>query len=80
MTRHALTLEEVWVDRLGVETTEGLSDELAGRFEFLSRFVLEGEMPPAGSAEAATAFGDLCVLFGFLADVRRLFNSQAVAR
>jgi hypothetical protein len=80
MSRRVLSLEDVWADRLGVDTTEGVGDELAARFDHLSRFVLGGEMPPAGTAEAATAFGDLWVLAGFLADARRVINGQEVAR
>jgi hypothetical protein len=78
--RQAPTLEGVWADRLGVVTTQGVCNELAAHFESLSGFVLGGEMPPAGTAEAATAYGDLCVLFGFLADVRRAFEGQEVGR
>ncbi|MGW1341783.1 hypothetical protein ACWCOV_12060 [Kribbella sp. NPDC002412] len=76
--RRTMTLEQIWSDRLG---TEAVSDELAARFEFLSRFVLGGEMPPAGrleSAEAATAYGDLCVLSRFLTDARRTLTREGV--
>jgi hypothetical protein len=72
------SLPEKWAERLGIETTEDVSAELAARFEYLSRFVLAGEMPRVGevSAEAATACGDLWVLSGFLSDARRLINGQ----
>jgi hypothetical protein len=76
--RRVVTLEQTWADRLGIDSTDAVSDELQARFEHLSRFVLTGEMPPAGksSAEAATAYGDLWVLAGFLADARRLISGQ----
>jgi hypothetical protein len=76
--RRAVTFEQSWADRLGIDSTDHLRDELQARFEHLSRFVLNGEMPPAGksSAEAATAYGDLWVLAGFLADAQRLMNGQ----
>lgn len=56
--------------------------ELAERFEHLSRFVLAGEQPRQGevSAEAATAYGELWVLAGFLADARRLLSGDEVSR
>jgi hypothetical protein len=78
--RHVLTLEETWADRLGTDA-DVVSDELAARFEHLSRFVLAGEMPPAGkpvSAEAATAYGELWVLAGFLADARSALSGEGV--
>jgi hypothetical protein len=81
--RRAMTLEESWADRLGIDSTDAVRDELAARFEHLSRFVLAGEMPPAGkpvSAEAATAYGDLWVLAGFLTDARRLLSGEEVSR
>jgi hypothetical protein len=76
-----MSLEDLWADRLGVESSETVQDELQARFEHLSRFVLCGGMPPAGkagavSAEAATAYGDLLVLAGFLADARQLLTSE----
>jgi len=79
---HVVTLEAVWADRLGIDSPERVGDELAARFEHLSRFVLGGVMPPAGrsSAEAATAYGDLWVLAGFLADARRLITGREVGR
>ncbi|WP_433010320.1 hypothetical protein [Kribbella sp. CA-294648] len=80
---HVVSLEAVWADRLGIDSTEGVGDELAARFEHLSQYVLCGGMPPrgkAGSAEAATAYGDLWVLAGFLADARHVINGQETAR
>ncbi|MGW1344253.1 hypothetical protein ACWCOV_24660 [Kribbella sp. NPDC002412] len=79
--RRAVTLEQSWADRLGIDSTDQLRDELQARFEHLSRFVLTGEMPPAGkpvSAEAATAYGELWVLAGFLADARKAMAGQGV--
>ncbi|MEI8411452.1 MULTISPECIES: hypothetical protein [unclassified Kribbella] len=81
MNRRLMTLEQSWADRLGIETTDAVGDELAARFEHLSRFVLAGEMPPAGkpvSAEAATAYGELWVLAGFLADARHALTGEGV--
>jgi len=79
--RRAMTLEQSWADRLGIDTSDRVGDELAARFEHLARFVLSGEMPPAGkpvSAEAATAYGELWVLAGFLADAREAMAGQGV--
>ncbi|MFI6680147.1 hypothetical protein [Kribbella sp. NPDC050470] len=79
--RRVLSLEESWADRLGIDSADAVGDELAARFEHLSRFVLSGEMPPAGkpvSAEAATAYGELWVLAGFLADARKAMAGQGV--
>lgn len=78
--RRVMSLQDRWADRLGIDTTEGVEGELAARFEHLSRFVLGEEMPPAGTAEAATACGDLWVLAGFLADARQLINGREVDR
>ncbi|MFG1815789.1 hypothetical protein ACGFIF_18645 [Kribbella sp. NPDC049174] len=74
------SLEDLWAERLGVESGQTV-DELQARFEHLSQFVLVGGIPPAGkagavSAEAATAYGDLWVLAGFLADARQLLTSE----
>ncbi|MFG1818805.1 hypothetical protein ACGFIF_33925 [Kribbella sp. NPDC049174] len=81
MSRRVMTLEQTWADRLGIDSSAAVGDELAARFEHLSRFVLGGEMSPAGkpvSAEAATAYGELWVLAGFLADVRRAMTGPGV--
>lgn len=80
MSRRAMTLEQSWADRLGIDNTDAVRDELAARFEHLSRFVLTDEMPrrDAVSAEAATAHGDLWVLAGFLADARKAMAGQGV--
>ncbi|GAA1562511.1 hypothetical protein GCM10009789_14610 [Kribbella sancticallisti] len=82
MSRRVMSLPDVWADRLGIDTAEGVGDELAARFEHLSQFVLGGEMPPPGeaSAEAATAYGDLWVLAGFLADVHRVIYGREATR
>ncbi|TDD15775.1 hypothetical protein E1218_30975 [Kribbella turkmenica] len=78
--RRVLTLEQSWADRLGIDSADAVRDELAARFEHLSRFVLAGEMPrrDAVSAEAATAYGDLWVLAGFLADARQVMAGKGV--
>ncbi|TCO45540.1 hypothetical protein EV646_108163 [Kribbella antiqua] len=76
-------LDEVWADRLGIDSVDGVEDELRARFEHLSRFVLCGGMPPAGkavSAEAATAYGELWVLSGFLADAKRVLSGEEDGR
>ncbi|GAB2553198.1 hypothetical protein [Kribbella endophytica] len=76
--RAAVTLPEVWAERLGIDTTGDVAQELAARFEHLTRFVLTGEMSRAGevSAEAATAHGDLWVVAGFLADARTAMTQE----
>jgi hypothetical protein len=80
MSRHAVTVEGIWAERLGIEEDHA-GNELGARFEFLSRFVLEGgEMPPAASAEYATAYGDLLTLEWFLADVRRAITGRGGVR
>ncbi|MFI6682000.1 hypothetical protein [Kribbella sp. NPDC050470] len=77
-------LDEVWADRLGIDSAEAVEDELRARFEHLSRFVLCGGMPPAGkagvSAEAATACGELWILTGFLADAKRVLSGEEDGR
>ena len=81
MSRRAMTLEQSWADRLGIDSTDAVGNELAARFEHLSQFVLSSEMPPAGkpvSAEAAAAYGELWVLAGFLADARKAMAGQGV--
>ena len=80
-----LSLPERWADELGIDTTDhadAVSAELLARFEFLSGFVLSGEMRPHGgvSAEAATAYGDLCVLVGFLADAHDVLTRKKTHR
>ena len=78
-----MDLDKLWAERLGIESAEGVGDELAARFEHLTRFVLAGGMPPAGrpaSAEAATVYGDLWVLTGFMTDAKRLLHGQEVPR
>ncbi|GAA0944541.1 hypothetical protein GCM10009554_38780 [Kribbella koreensis] len=81
MSRRTLSLEEVWAEKLGLETAgAAVSGELAARFAYLVQFVLGNEMPPAGSAEEATAYGDLWILSGFLTDARQIINGQEVAR
>ena len=78
--RHSPDLIDVYADRLGIDNADAVPGELAARFEHLSRFVLCGGMPPAGkagvSAEAATAHGDLWVLFGFLTDARAALTNE----
>jgi hypothetical protein len=81
--RHVMqSLEDVWADRLGVDDTSVVRDELGARFEHLSRYVLCGATPPAGQvpAEAAVAYGDLWVLAGFLADAQRALGSEETSR
>ncbi|WP_020388983.1 hypothetical protein [Kribbella catacumbae] len=80
MTGRAVTVDGLWAERLGVEDQQA-SNELGARFEFLSAFVLDsGEMPPAATAEFATAYGDLLTLEWFLADVRRALTGGEVQR
>lgn len=83
-----LSLDEVWAERLGIdaadraERADRLEHELHARFEHLARFVLGTEMPPAGKLTSAagdkyaTAYGDLWVLTGFLADARHLMSGE----
>jgi hypothetical protein len=85
VTRRAVALADVYADRLGVEPGIDVQDELQARFEHLSRFVLCGGIPPSGkagavSAEAATAYGDLWVLTGFLADARTALTASEGTR
>ncbi|GAA1566742.1 hypothetical protein GCM10009789_20300 [Kribbella sancticallisti] len=88
MTRRSsapLDLADVYAERLGVEPGEGVRDELQARFEHLSRFLLTGGMSRQGkagavSAEAATAYGDLWVLTGFLADARTALTGSEGTR
>ncbi|WP_432882571.1 hypothetical protein ACQPYH_39810 [Kribbella sp. CA-245084] len=77
-----LDLVDVYADRLGIESRDAVRGELASQFEHLSRLVLGGEMPPAGtaSAEGATAYGELCVLVGFLADAHDLLTRKETLR
>ncbi|TDW18586.1 hypothetical protein [Kribbella kalugense] len=77
--RTAQSLEQTWADRLGIDSPDAVGHELAARFEHLSRFVLTDEMPPRGelvSAEAATAYGELWVLAGFLADAKEAMTGE----
>jgi hypothetical protein len=79
MNRHPVTVEGLWAERLGVQESHA-ANELGARFDILSRYALEGgEMPPASTAEYATAYGDLLTLEWFLADVRRAIIARAVA-
>jgi hypothetical protein len=82
VSRRVVSLPQTWADRLGIDTADGVSVELVAHFEHLARFVLGGEMRPAGevSAEAATACGDLWVLDQFLNDARRAINGQEATR
>lgn len=81
MSRRTVSLPEVWAERLGIDATDDVAQELAARFEHLSRFVLCGGLPRMGkagavSAEAATAHGDLWVVAGFLADARTAMTKE----
>jgi hypothetical protein len=78
MSRRTMSLPEVWAERLGIDGTADVAQELAARFEHLTRFVLTGEMPRPGavSAEAATAHGDLWVLAGFLTDAHTAMTQE----
>ena len=81
-TQAAVTLPQWWADQLGIDSADAVEAELRARFEGLSRFVLAGDKPRPGevSAEVATAYGDLWVLAGFLADARRLLTDEEVSR
>ncbi len=80
----ALDLVDLYADRLGIDSRDAVQSELAAQFEHLSRFVLSGEMPPAGkagaSAEGAAAYGELWVLDAFLTDVRAALTGEGVQR
>jgi hypothetical protein len=67
----------VLAERLGVDETQ-LHDELEARLEALFTTVT-GHAPPADSAEAAAAHGDLWALAGFVADARRVLAGKEVA-
>jgi hypothetical protein len=75
-------LVDVYADKLGIESRDAVRSELATQFDHLSRLVLGGEMPPAGtaSAEGAAAYGELCVLVGFLADAHDLLTRKETRR
>ncbi|GAA1571703.1 hypothetical protein GCM10009789_26570 [Kribbella sancticallisti] len=80
--RRLKTLPERWADELGTDSPAAVNEELGARFEHLSRFVLNNEMRPHGevSDETATAYGDLCVLVGFLADAHDLLTRKETHR
>ncbi|MFK4084016.1 hypothetical protein ACI2LF_07905 [Kribbella sp. NPDC020789] len=82
MNRLPTTLPQRWADELGVDSTAAVATELRERFEHLARFVLAGEMPLTGevSAEAATAYGEVRLLAGFLADVRDVLTRKETHR
>ncbi|MFF1823836.1 hypothetical protein ACFVWG_41445 [Kribbella sp. NPDC058245] len=77
-----MTLPQRWADELGMDSTAAVTTELRERFEHLSRFVLADDMPRAGevSAEAATAYGDFCILVGFLADAHAVLTRKETHR
>jgi hypothetical protein len=74
-----VSLGELWADRLGVEDVVGVRGELGARLDSLVTAV-SGDVPPAGSAEAAVAYGDLLELAGFLADARGVLGGREVRR
>ncbi len=70
---------EVWTERLGVEHPDFVHDELVARLSALVTAVTL-DVPPAGSAERAVAYGDLWTLVGFLTDAQRaLLGSEVVS-
>ena len=48
--RRMLVLKDAWAARLGIDSTDGIGDELAERFEHLSRYVLAGAETKPGEA------------------------------
>ena len=83
----AMDLAGAYAERLGVETSDNVSDELVGLFEHLSQYVLCDGAPQRGksgaqpmSAEAATAYGELWVLTAFLADARAVLTGSEATR
>ncbi|GAA3576974.1 hypothetical protein [Kribbella ginsengisoli] len=83
MTGRVMDLAGAYADRLGVETSDHVGNELVAQFEHLSRLVLSGDLaamrPGAMSAEAATAYGELWVLTAFLSDASTaLTGSEAI--
>jgi hypothetical protein len=80
MSRRVESLEGKWADKLGVDTAEDLSGDLAARFAHLLDFVLTGEMPRPGSVEASIVYADVWTLSGFLVDARQSINRHEMSR
>jgi hypothetical protein len=77
MNRRLVTLETVWTKELGLEDPSAIHDELSARLAFVVSAVT-ADVVPAGSADAAVAYGDLSVLIGFLADARRVLQGKEI--
>ncbi|MFC9694667.1 hypothetical protein ACFTSF_39335 [Kribbella sp. NPDC056951] len=77
-----MTLPQRWAAELGMDSAADVTTGLRERFEHLSQFLLADEMPRAGeiSAEAATAYGDFCILVGFLADAHDVLTRKETHR
>ncbi|TDU87604.1 hypothetical protein EV138_1128 [Kribbella voronezhensis] len=79
-----LDLAGAYAERLGVETSGHVGNELVAQFEHLSQFVLSGDLtsmrPGAVSAEAATAYGELWVLTAFLSDACTALTGSEIRR
>ncbi|NEA33104.1 hypothetical protein [Streptomyces sp. SID13031] len=84
MTGRAIDLAGAYAERLGVETSDHVGNELVAQFEHLSQLVLSGDLaamrPGAMSAEAATAYGELWVLTAFLSDACTALTGSEATR
>jgi hypothetical protein len=74
---HAATLTDVWTARLGLDAPVEIPADLEARFASLVALVTT-DVPPAGSADAAVAHGDLWALTGFLADASRVLQGKEI--
>ncbi|GAB3811056.1 hypothetical protein [Kribbella italica] len=72
-----MSLPEAQAVRLGV-TPAAVPAELEARLLALLATVT-GDLPPADSAEAAVAAGDLWALTGFLIDARHVLAGKEIA-
>jgi hypothetical protein len=75
--RRVATLETVWTKELGLDDPAAIRDDLSARLAYVVTAVT-ADVVPAGSAEAAVAFGDVSVLIGFLADARRVLQGKEI--
>ncbi|ADB32401.1 hypothetical protein Kfla_3341 [Kribbella flavida DSM 17836] len=78
MSRRRVTgLAPVWTERLGLESAAAIPSELEARLSHLVTLVT-ADVPPADSAAAAVAYGDLWALTGFLADAHRVLQGKEI--
>ncbi|MGC4940504.1 hypothetical protein [Kribbella sp. DT2] len=75
--RRPAGLNEVWTERLGLDAAVEIPADLEARFAFVVALVT-ADVPPAGTADAAVAYGDLWALTGFLADAQRVLAGKEI--